>query len=641
MEKKTFYLTTPIYYPSDKLHIGHAYTTVAADALARFKRHQGYDVMFLTGSDEHGQKIERVARQHGVSPQEYVDRIVDGFRHLWQTLDISYDDFIRTTDERHMKAVQQIFQRLYDKGDIYKAEYSGWYCVPCETHWTERQAGEEHVCPDCGRPVELVKEESYFFRLSKYADRWLKFIEENPDFIQPASRRNEMISFVKQGLEDLSVSRTTFDWGIPVPFDPGHVIYVWIDALSNYITVLGYGSEDESKFRHYWPADLHLVGKEIVRFHTVIWPMMLMALDIPLPKKVFGHGWLILDSGKMSKSKGNVVDPLVLVEKYGVDAIRYFLLREIAFGADGLYSEEALIKRINSDLANDLGNLLYRTLTMMGKYYQGQVPAPGKEEDLDRDLKRVAAEAGDKAEAAMERLEISVALEFIWELVKRANKYIDEAAPWTLVKNGESERLATVMYNLAEVLRILAVMLVPYLTHASQAIWEQLGLPGKAADQGWAARKWGLLSPGVQTRRGAPLFPRIEVDKEEKKTVSESVTPKEASEKISIDQFSQVELRVAEVLVAERVEKSRKLLRLEVAIGEERRQILAGIAKSYQPEMLVGKKIVVVANLKPAKLMGMESNGMLLAASIPGEGEEENISVLTVDRDIASGARVR
>ncbi|HHT70265.1 MAG TPA: methionine--tRNA ligase [Firmicutes bacterium] len=649
-EKKTFYVTTPIYYPSDNLHIGHAYTEVAADALARFKRHQGYDVMFLTGSDEHGQKIQRVAAQQGVSPQEYVDRIVAGFKDLWQTLDISYDDFIRTTEERHVKAVQAIFQRLFDSGDIYKSEYEGWYCVPCETFWTERQITGEHICPDCGRPVELVKEESYFFRMSRYADRWLQYVEDNPDFIQPSSRRNEMISFVNQGLEDLCVSRTTFDWGIPVPFDTKHVVYVWIDALANYITALGYPSDNEAQFERYWPADVHLVGKEIVRFHTIIWPMMLMALDLPLPKKVFGHGWLILDSGKMSKSKGNVVDPLVLVDKYGVDAIRYFLLREIPFGADGYYSEDALIKRINSDLANDLGNLLYRTLTMMKKYFDGEVPVPGPEATPDDELKQVAQAAVANAEAAMERLEISAALEAIWELVKRANKYIDETAPWALAKEKEHERLATVMYNLAETGRILAVLLVPYLTSTPRLIWEQLGQADDPSAVGWdAAKHWGGLKPGAKTHRGAPLFPRIDTDKEEE-TVSEQKTDVKAAEqpqaepagdKISIHEFAKVELKVAEVLVAERVPKSKKLLRLEVALGKERRQLVAGIGRSYEPEQLVGKKIVVVTNLEPAKLMGVESNGMLLAASFPGEGEDRAISLLTVDRPIDSGASVR
>ncbi|MGI6129178.1 MAG: methionine--tRNA ligase [bacterium] len=655
-DKKTFYVTTPIYYPSDKLHIGHAYTEVAADALARFKRHQGYDVMFLTGSDEHGQKIQRIAEERGVSPKEYVDKIVAGFKHLWQTLDISYDDFIRTTEERHIKAVQAIFQRLYDSGDIYKSEYEGWYCVPCESFWTEHQITDGHICPDCGRPVELVKEESYFFRMSRYADRWLKYVENNPDFIQPTSRRNEMISFVKQGLEDLCVSRTTFNWGIPVPFDPKHVIYVWIDALANYVTALGFPSDDESKFEHYWPADLHLVGKEIVRFHTIIWPMMLMALDLPLPKKVFGHGWLILESGKMSKSKGNVVDPLVLIDKYGLDAIRYFLLREIPFGADGYYSEDALVKRINSDLANDLGNLIYRTLTMMNKYFDGVVPAPGSWQAPDDELKKVAKQAVTSAEAAMERLEISTALDNIWDLVKRANKYIDETAPWALAKNGETERLATVMYNLAETGRILAVLLVPYLTVTPGRIWEQLGLTGSPADSGWeAAKTWGLLHPGVQTHRDKPLFPRIDTDKEEQQVEEKKQQPAAAEakpteqpvkqsakeDKISYDEFAKVELKVAEVLFAERVPKSNKLLRLEVAIGDERRQIVAGIAKSYEPEELIGKKIVVVANLKPAKLMGLESNGMLLAASFPGEGEDRAISLLTLDKPIDSGANVR
>ena len=487
--------------------------------------------------------------------------------------------------------------------------------------------------------------------MSRYADRWLKYIEDNPDFIQPTSRRNEMVSFVKQGLEDLCVSRTTFDWGIPVPFDPKHVIYVWIDALANYITALGYPSEDESKFRHYWPADVHLVGKEIVRFHTIIWPMMLMALDLPLPKKVFGHGWLILESGKMSKSKGNVVDPLVLVDKYGVDAVRYFLLREIPFGADGHYSEDALIKRINSDLANDLGNLIYRTLTMMRKYFDGEVPVPGPEVAPDNELKQVAQEAVTNAEAAMERLEISTALDAIWDLVKRANKYIDETAPWTLAKNGDNERLATVMYNLAETGRILAVLLVPYLTSTPGLIWEQLGLDGSPSDAGWdTAKTWGLLTPGAKTHRGAPLFPRIDPDKEEQAVKDQKLEakpvkePEKATEEniITIDEFAKVQLKVAEVLVAERIPKSNKLLRLEVAIGEEHRQLVAGIGKSYEPEELIGKKIVVVVNLKPAKLMGVESNGMLLAASFPAaKGEDRAISLLTVDRPIDSGASVR
>ncbi|MFY9604524.1 MAG: methionine--tRNA ligase [bacterium] len=641
MGKPTFYITTPIYYPSDKLHIGHAYTTVAADAIARYKRQTGYDVMFLTGSDEHGQKIQRIAEENGVTPKEYVGKIVAGFKKLWKLLHITNDDFIRTTEERHTKSVQKIFQELYDRGDIYKSEYEGWYCVPCETFWTERQVAEGSTCPDCGRPVELVKEESYFFRLSKYEDRWLQFIEENPDFIQPASRRNEMISFVKSGLEDLCVSRTTFNWGIQVPMDPKHVIYVWIDALANYITALGYGSEDDSKYQRYWPADLHLVGKEIVRFHTIIWPIMLMALDLPIPKKVFGHGWLILESGKMSKSKGNVVDPVVLIDKYGVDAIRYYLLREISFGADGFYSEEALIRRINADLANDLGNLLHRTLTMIEKYFGGVVPEPGPAEEIDKDLQAVVAAVPREVQEVMEKLELSNALAAIWKLVGRANKYIDETTPWILAREEASRpRLQTVLYNLAEALRIIAILLVPYLPTVPEKIWGQLGLGQGVREVPWQeAEKWGGLAPGTRVQRGEPIFPRIDPEEalkteEEEEKVTEKACAKE--ERISIDEFARVDLRVVEVLAAERIEKSNKLLKLQVAMGEEKRQVVAGIAKYVEPEELVGKKLILVANLKPAKLMGIESNGMILAAS----DEEDNLSLLTVDRDIASGAKI-
>jgi len=575
MGKPRYYLTTPIYYPSDNLHIGHAYTTVAADAIARYKRQRGYDVMFLTGSDEHGQKIQRVAAENGVSPREYVDKIVAGFKSLWETLHITNDDFIRTTEERHIVGVQKIFQELYDRGDIYKSEYEGWYCVPCETFWTERQVGEDKICHDCGRPVELVKEESYFFRMSKYADRWLQFVEENPDFIQPASRRNEMISFVQSGLEDLCVSRTTFDWGIQVPMDPEHVIYVWIDALSNYITALGYGSEDEEKYRHYWPADLHLVGKEIVRFHTIIWPMMLMALEIPLPKKVFGHGWLILESGKMSKSLGNVVDPLILVDKYGVDAIRYYLLREIAFGADGHYSEEALVRRINADLANDLGNLLHRTLTMIEKYFGGVIPEPSAAGDLDQDLAAVAQAVAQEIEEALDRLEISTALAAIWKLVGRANKYIDETTPWILAREeGMRPRLQTVLYNLAEALRIIALLLVPYLPTAPEKIWKQLGLGGDVRALPWQRVKtWGILEAGTVVKRGEPIFPRIDVE-EALREGEKKVTKKApmAQERISIEEFGRLDLRVAQVIGVERVEKSNKLLKFQVDLGTEKRR---------------------------------------------------------------------
>lgn len=510
MSKPNFYITTPIYYPSDNLHIGHAYTTVAADAMARYKRITGHDVWFLTGSDEHGQKIERAAKNKNQTPKEYVDHIVDGFKSLWARLDVSYNDFIRTTDARHRQVVQKFFQQLYDQGDIYKSEYEGWYCTPCETFFTEYQLAEGK-CPDCQRDVEKVREESYFFRQSKYAERWLKFIEENPDFIQPVSRRNEMVSFVKQGLEDLCVSRTTFDWGIQVPFDPKHVVYVWVDALTNYISALGYGSEDDSLYRKFWPADIHLVGKDIVRFHTIIWPIMLMALDLPLPKKVIGHGWLLLDSGKMSKSKGNVVDPHVLVDKYGVDAVRYFLLRELPFGSDGLYSEEALVKRVNTDLANDYGNLLSRSATMMEKYQQGVLQSPGAPEGPDGELIDLAVNAPRLVEEYMSKSEISNALAAIWQMVGRANKYLEETAPWTLAKNGQIERLNTVLYNVAEVMRFATIMASPFMPNLPERVWPQLGIADLPELQSWESLRWGQLPAGTTVQRGEVLFPRIDL----------------------------------------------------------------------------------------------------------------------------------
>lgn len=638
---KNFYITTPIYYPSAKLHIGHAYSTTMADCMTRYKKMCGYETYFLTGSDEHGMKIQRSAEANGLTPKAYVDEIVQGFKNLWTALDISNDDFIRTTDIRHYKAVEKIFKIIYDKGDIYHSSYSGHYCTSCEAYFTERQLNEGHTCPDCGKATEIIEEESYFFKMSAYQDKLLEYIKAHPDFIKPESRRNEMINFIKQGLDDLSISRTSFDWGIPVPINDKHVIYVWFDALTNYISALNWAEENDALYQKFWPADIHLVGKDIARFHCVIWPCILLSAGLPLPKQVFGHGWLLIDGGKMSKSKGNVVDPNVLIEKYGSDAIRYYLLSDITAGQDRNYSEEALVNRINIDLANDYGNLLSRTVAMIDKYFNGLIPKTKTKTDYDLDLEKTAKECGKIAANYLEQLDFPKALESIWKLITRANKYIDETTPWVLAKDeANKELLKSVMYHLAESLRIATTLLMPFMPKLASRVSEQLGYDFTGAT--WEmGESWGLLEEGTKVCKKEALFPRVDlatlkIPEESSEEVSKKPGHTPLKESIEYDDFQKLDIRVALVKNCEYVEKADKLLKFTLDIGLEERTVLSGIRSFYpDPNVFIGKKVLLLANLKPRKIRGIMSEGMILSAA---EDDDSLLETLLVTKELTPGS---